>query len=89
MEFSRQEYWSGLPCPSPGDLPDPGMKPGSPAWAGRFLTADLLGKPSYYAPLFEVPIEDPVGEALSADADALQHPITAQLVQDQAVLHGT
>ena len=27
MEFSRQEYWSGLPCPSPGDLPDPGMEP--------------------------------------------------------------
>ena len=30
MEFSRQEYWSGLPFPSPGDLPDPGVKPGSP-----------------------------------------------------------
>ena len=30
MEFSRQEYWSGLPFPSPGDLPDPGIKPGSP-----------------------------------------------------------
>ena len=34
MEFSRQEYWSGLPFPSPGDLPDPGIEPGSPAlWA--------------------------------------------------------
>ena len=31
MEFSRQEYWSGLPFPSPRDLPDPGIKPGSPA----------------------------------------------------------
>ena len=31
MRFSRQEYWSGLPCPSPGDLPDPGIKPMSPA----------------------------------------------------------
>ena len=31
IEFSRQEYWSGLPCPSPGDLPDPGIEPGSPA----------------------------------------------------------
>ena len=29
MRFSRQEYWSGLPCPSPGDLPDPGMEPKS------------------------------------------------------------
>ena len=32
MEFSRQLYWSGLPFPSPGDLPDPGIEPGSPAW---------------------------------------------------------
>ena len=31
MEFSRQEYWSGVPSPSPGGLPDPGIKPGSPA----------------------------------------------------------
>jgi len=30
MGFSRQEYWSGLPCPSPGDLPDPGIEPVSP-----------------------------------------------------------
>ena len=33
MGFSRQEYWSGLPCPSPGDLPGPGIEPGSPAAA--------------------------------------------------------
>ena len=38
MGFSRQEYWSGLPFPSPGDLPNPGIKPGSPAVAGRFFT---------------------------------------------------
>ena len=37
MEFSRQEYWSGLPFPSPGDLPNPGIEPGSPA-----LQADAL-----------------------------------------------
>ena len=37
MGFSRQEYWSGLPFPSPGDLPDPGIEPGSPA-----LQADSL-----------------------------------------------
>ena len=45
--FSRQEYWSGLPCPSPVDLPDPGIKPGSPpspALAGGFFTAEPLGK---------------------------------------------
>ena len=37
--FSRQKYWSGLPCPPPGDLPDPGSEPVSPALAGRFYTA--------------------------------------------------
>ena len=37
-EFSRQEYWSGLPFPSPGDFPYLGIKPGSPAFAGRFFT---------------------------------------------------
>ena len=31
MGFSRQEYWNGLPCPPPGNLPDPGIEPGSPA----------------------------------------------------------
>ena len=43
MGFYRQEYWSGLPCPSPGDLPNPGIKPTSPALAGRFFTAEPLG----------------------------------------------
>ena len=41
MGFSRQEYWSGLPCPPPGDLPDPGIEPTSllsPALAGMFFT---------------------------------------------------
>ena len=47
MGFPRQEYWSGLPFPSPGDLPDPGIKPVflmSPALAGRFFTASPSGK---------------------------------------------
>ena len=47
MEFSRQEYWSGLPFPSPGDLPDPGIKPGSPALWADSLTSEPLGKPKY------------------------------------------
>ena len=38
-EFSRQEYWSGLPFSSPGDLPDPGVEPVSPALAGGFFTS--------------------------------------------------
>ena len=40
MAFSRQEYWGGLPFPSPGDLPDPGIEPTSPALAGGFFTAE-------------------------------------------------
>ena len=43
--FSRQEYWSGLPFPSPGDLPDPGVEPMSPVLAGRFFTSGPPGKP--------------------------------------------
>ena len=45
MGFPRQEYWSGLPFPSPGDLPDPGIEPVSPALAGGFFTAEIPGKP--------------------------------------------
>ena len=45
MGFSRQEYWSGLPFPSPGDLPDPGIKPGSPALEADALTSETPGKP--------------------------------------------
>ena len=40
--FPRQEYWSGLPFPSPGDLPDPGVEPVSPALAGGFFTTESL-----------------------------------------------
>ena len=45
MGFSRQEYWSGLPFPCPGDLPDPEIEPKFPALAGRFFTAEPPGKP--------------------------------------------
>ena len=45
MEFSRQEYWSGLPFPSPGDLPDPGIEPGSPALQTDTLLSDPPGEP--------------------------------------------
>jgi len=43
MEFSRQEYWSELPFPSPGDLPDPRIKPMSLALAGGFFTTEPSG----------------------------------------------
>ena len=44
MGFPRQEYWSGLPFPSSEDLPEPGIKPMSPALAGRFFTTEPPGK---------------------------------------------
>ena len=48
MGFSRQEYWSGLPCPPPGDMLIPGIEPTSvvsPALAGEFFTTEPPGKP--------------------------------------------
>ena len=47
MEFSRQEYCSGLPFPSPGDLPDPGIKLASPALQADSLPSESPGKPRY------------------------------------------
>jgi len=43
MGFSRQEYWSGLPCPSPGDVSDPGIEPRSPALQADFVLSELPG----------------------------------------------
>ena len=45
MGFYRQEYWCGLPLPSPGDLPDPGIEPGCPALEADTLTSEQPGKP--------------------------------------------
>ena len=46
MGLSRQEYWSGLPLLSPGELPDPGIKPGSPASQADALPSEPPGKPT-------------------------------------------
>ena len=56
MGFSRQEYWGELPCPPPGDLPDPGIEPKSlmpSALAGEFFTTGVTWEPfeSYCSPL--------------------------------------
>ena len=46
MEFTRQEFWIGLPFPPPGDLPDPGIKPGSPALQADALPSEPPGNPT-------------------------------------------
>ena len=48
-EFSRQEYWSGLPFAIPGDLPDPGIDSASPALVGRFFMAEPPEKSLFYS----------------------------------------
>ena len=45
MDFSKQEYWSQLPFPSPGDLSNPGIEPGSPTWQADSLLSEPPGKP--------------------------------------------
>ena len=55
--FSRQEHWSGLPFPSPGDLLDPGIKLMSPALAGRFFTTELPGKPIIIVAIINIPLQ--------------------------------
>ena len=50
MRCRREEYWSGLPCPPPGDLPVPGIKPGSPALQAASLAPSHLGSPSCSGP---------------------------------------
>ena len=52
VEFSRQEFWSGLLSPTPGNLPDPRIKPLSPSLAGGFFTTEPPGKPLTWSSLF-------------------------------------
>ena len=56
--FPRQEYRSGLPFPSPGDLPNPGIKPGSPALQADALTSEPPGKPSETEPILKNNLHD-------------------------------
>ena len=63
MGFPRQEYWSAWPFPSPGDLPDPGIEPASPALAGGFFTTAPAGKP------FLPPLQVPSLESLFSSPD--------------------
>ena len=61
--FSRQEYWSGLPFPSPGDLPDPGIEPRPPVLEADALTSEPPGKPSSVTQLCPT-LCDPVNRSM-------------------------
>ena len=63
MGFSRQEYWSGLPCPPPGDLPDPGIQPQYPALAGGLFTTEPPGKQSSSVAQSCPPLCDPMNHS--------------------------
>ena len=54
MGFSRQEYWSGLSFPSPGDLPDPGIEPRSPAWQADALPSEPPGSWYRHTTIYKV-----------------------------------
>ena len=54
MRFCRQEYWSGLPFPSPGDLPDPGIKSGSPALQADSSLSEPPGRNHYELEVIQV-----------------------------------
>ena len=59
--FSRQEYWSGLPCPSPGHLAEPGIKPESPAFQAVFLSSEPPGSPQetfVYSQVWRIQVQD-------------------------------
>ena len=80
MGFSRQEYWSGLPFPSPGDLPNPGIEPGSPTLYADALPSELPGKslvkknpPANAGDLRDVGLsrEDPLEEAMATHSSIL------------------
>ena len=54
MGFSRQEYWGGLPCPPPGDLPSPGIEPGSLALQADSLPSKPPGKPNMHTTTYKI-----------------------------------
>ena len=67
MELSRQEPWSGLQFPSPGDLPDPGLEPRSPATQADSLPTELSGKPKLNTKNLDKGLKKPIKVKISDD----------------------
>ena len=77
MGFSRQEYWNGLPLPSPGELPDPGIELMSPALADRFFTPKPPGKPRVQEGSVFISCPDSV-PSMSGMSEIAAYPLTAR-----------
>ena len=80
MGFTRQEYWSKSPFPLPGNFPDPGIEPLSPALAGRFFTVQPPGKPTKG---WHLPFMFPKVTSKSAVTTDLPHPLKGAQGRDQ------
>ena len=79
MGFSRQEYWSGLPFPSPGGLPDPGIEPRSPTLQADALTSEPPGKPLPASGSFQMSqFFESGGQTIGVSASALVLPMAIQ-----------
>ena len=83
MGFSRQEYWSGLPFPSPGDLPDPGIEPRSPALEAGALTSEPPGKPNgrLHSTINHLPTGSPIQmyySYLTSSVSRIKHMISSK-----------
>ena len=91
--FSRQEYWSGLPFPSPGHLPNPGIEPRSPALAGGFFTTEPPGKPILYIAVYicqsKFPSSSYVHVPLSEDIKLIRTSLVAQTVKCLSTMRET
>ena len=68
--FPRQEYWSGFPLPSPGDLPGPRIEPMFPAFVGRFCTTELSEKPFTFPPCYQGFLESPSYKLLAVQSSS-------------------
>ena len=87
MEFSRPESWSGSPFPSPGDLSDPGIEPGSPALQVDSLPTELSGKP---LKLSKILCEEFCGEFYAESfSDCASYPCPHGLEDDSSSEYGS
>ena len=75
MGFSRQEHWSGLPFPSPGDLPSPGIEPRSPAMQADYLLSEPPGKPANFNTNWQLSSTSTHIKSWAATVADLQHPL--------------